>query len=138
MKITFYNRPIFFKSVCSEHVYSMKLKGDEELTEFLLNQLVTRHVRGDDLRQFAAHLKISTAEYDNIRHDFHGNTKEIKWRVCSIINSNMPLPFELSQKKDFYYAWLPDPAWVGLVRGFFILPLKSSSTKAPIFVRHVE
>ena len=59
----------------------MALKGDGKLTEFLLNQLVMRHVRSDDLGSFANHLKIRTAEYDNIRHDFHGNINEIKWRV---------------------------------------------------------
>ena len=59
----------------------MKLRGDEKLTEFLLNQLVTRHVRSDDLGRFANHLKITTAEYDELRHDFPLNTREIKRRV---------------------------------------------------------
>ena len=63
----------------------MELEGDEKLNEFLLNQLVTRHVKSDDLGRFAAHLKISTSQYDNIRHDFHGNTNEIKWRVSCFI-----------------------------------------------------
>ena len=57
--------------------------GEEKLTEFLLNQLVTRHVRSDNLGQFAVHLKITTSHYDNISADLSGNVKEIKWRVSS-------------------------------------------------------
>ena len=59
----------------------MELEGDEKLNEFLLNQLVMRHVQINYLRQFANHLRISMAHYDELRHDFPSNTKEIKWRV---------------------------------------------------------
>ena len=55
--------------------------GSDKLTEFMLNHLVTGDVRIDSLGQFAAHMKITMAEYDNIRHDFHGNIKEVRWRV---------------------------------------------------------
>ena len=69
----------------------MKLRGDEKLTEFLLNKLVMRHVRSDDLERFAAHLKISTAEYDELRHDFPLNTREIKRRVSCFITKLLGL-----------------------------------------------
>ena len=58
----------------------MNLGGDERLEEEMLNQLVVKHVRINCLGQFAAHLRIGSARYDRIRHDFRGSD-EIIWRV---------------------------------------------------------